>query len=106
MKTTREAVLRQLASDHIAGGSLPLFAARDPAGRKTGWPKHPLFVDGSIEVQDEGSQLLGYLVAPKRGEMVADFCAGAGGKTLLLGALMRSTGGFTPSTLPRSGSPT
>jgi len=31
-------------------------------------------------------------VAPRRGEMVADFCAGAGGKTLLLGALMRSTG--------------
>ena len=52
----------------------------------------PLFIDGSIEVQDEGSQLLGYLVAPRRGEMVVDFCAGAGGKTLALGALMRSTG--------------
>jgi 16S rRNA (cytosine967-C5)-methyltransferase len=37
-------------------------------------------------VQDEGSQLLGYLLDPKRGEMVVDFCAGAGGKTLLLGA--------------------
>ncbi|MBI5785589.1 MAG: RsmB/NOP family class I SAM-dependent RNA methyltransferase, partial [Rhodocyclales bacterium] len=54
--------------------------------------KHPLFLDGAIEVQDEGSQLLGHLLAPKRGEMVVDFCAGAGGKTLLLGALMRSTG--------------
>ena len=43
-------------------------------------------------MQEEGSQLLGYLLAPKRGEMVADFCAGAGGKTLLLGAMMRSTG--------------
>ncbi|WP_246013283.1 RsmB/NOP family class I SAM-dependent RNA methyltransferase [Pigmentiphaga humi] len=50
------------------------------------------FEDGSIEVQDEGSQLLALLVGPKRGEMVIDFCAGAGGKTLLLGALMRSTG--------------
>lgn len=50
------------------------------------------FEDGSIEVQDEGSQLLTMLVAPRRGEMVIDFCAGAGGKTLLLGALMRSTG--------------
>jgi 16S rRNA (cytosine967-C5)-methyltransferase len=50
------------------------------------------FEDGSIEVQDEGSQLLTMLVAPRRGEMVVDFCAGAGGKTLLLGALMRSTG--------------
>jgi 16S rRNA (cytosine967-C5)-methyltransferase len=36
--------------------------------------------------------LLAYLLAPKRGEMVADFCAGAGGKTLMLGALMRSAG--------------
>jgi 16S rRNA (cytosine967-C5)-methyltransferase len=51
-----------------------------------------LFVDGSIEIQDEGSQLLGFLLQPKRGEMVADFCAGAGGKTLLLGTLMRSQG--------------
>jgi 16S rRNA (cytosine967-C5)-methyltransferase len=38
------------------------------------------------------AQLLGYLLAPKRGEMAVDFCAGAGGKTLLMGALMRSTG--------------
>ncbi|MCM2288398.1 MAG: RsmB/NOP family class I SAM-dependent RNA methyltransferase, partial [Sulfuritalea sp.] len=50
------------------------------------------YLDGSIEVQDEGSQLLGFLLAPKRSEMVVDFCAGAGGKTLILGALMRSTG--------------
>jgi 16S rRNA (cytosine967-C5)-methyltransferase len=54
--------------------------------------KHPLFLDGSVEVQDEGSQLLGLMLAPKRGEMVCDFCAGAGGKTLLLGALMRNSG--------------
>jgi 16S rRNA (cytosine967-C5)-methyltransferase len=45
-----------------------------------------------IEVQDEGSQLLALLVDAKRGEMVADFCAGAGGKTLALGAAMRNTG--------------
>jgi 16S rRNA (cytosine967-C5)-methyltransferase len=43
-------------------------------------------------VQDEGSQLIGVLVAPKRNDMVVDFCAGAGGKTLLLGAMMRSQG--------------
>jgi 16S rRNA (cytosine967-C5)-methyltransferase len=43
-------------------------------------------------VQDEGSQLLAVLLAPKRGEMVTDFCAGAGGKTLALGAAMRNTG--------------
>ncbi len=54
--------------------------------------KHVLFTEGKIEVQDEGSQLLSYLVAPKRGMMVADMCAGAGGKTLAMGALMRNTG--------------
>ncbi|HET7200479.1 MAG TPA: RsmB/NOP family class I SAM-dependent RNA methyltransferase, partial [Burkholderiales bacterium] len=53
---------------------------------------HALFRDGLVEVQDEGSQLLAWLVAPRRGEMIVDFCAGAGGKTLALGALMRSTG--------------
>ena len=52
----------------------------------------PMFQQGWIEVQDEGSQLLAGLVDAKRGEMVADFCAGAGGKTLALGAAMRNTG--------------
>ncbi len=50
------------------------------------------FTRGDFEVQDEGSQLLVMLVDAKRGEMVVDFCAGAGGKTLALGAAMRSTG--------------
>jgi 16S rRNA (cytosine967-C5)-methyltransferase len=50
------------------------------------------FARGAIEVQDEGSQLLALLLDAKRGEMVVDFCAGAGGKTLALGAAMRSTG--------------
>jgi 16S rRNA (cytosine967-C5)-methyltransferase len=67
-----------------------------PAGlRLEGRPainRHPLFLEGALEVQDEGSQLLAYLVAPRRGEMVADFCAGAGGKALALAMLMRGTG--------------
>ena len=54
--------------------------------------RHPSYTRGAVEVQDEGSQLLGYLMAPKRREMVVDFCAGAGGKTLMLGALMNSAG--------------
>jgi 16S rRNA (cytosine967-C5)-methyltransferase len=52
----------------------------------------PQFEQGEVEVQDEGSQLLALLTEAKRGEMVADFCAGAGGKTLALGAMMRNTG--------------
>ena len=50
------------------------------------------FKEGLIEVQDEGSQLLSLLVEPKRHEMVVDFCAGAGGKTLHLAALMANSG--------------
>jgi 16S rRNA (cytosine967-C5)-methyltransferase len=52
----------------------------------------PLFKEGAIEVQDEGSQVLAQLLGARRGEMVVDFCAGAGGKTLAIGAIMRSTG--------------
>jgi 16S rRNA (cytosine967-C5)-methyltransferase len=59
---------------------------------RTAISKLTVFTAGAIEVQDEGSQLLTLLVDAKRGEMVADFCAGAGGKTLGLGAAMRSTG--------------
>lgn len=54
--------------------------------------KLDLFIHGNVEVQDEGSQLLALLTDAKRGEMVVDFCAGAGGKTLALGANMRNTG--------------
>ena len=92
LKAEREAVLARLAGEGIGAeaGRLSPLAIRLKA--KPALQKHPLYLDGTIEVQDEGSQLLGYLLAPKRGEMAADFCAGAGGKTLLLGALMRSTG--------------
>ena len=60
--------------------------------KKSTIQSHELFISGKIEIQDEGSQLLGYLLEPKRGEVVVDFCAGAGGKALMIGALMRSKG--------------
>ena len=92
MKTSREAVVERLAADGIRATPTPY----SPEGlRIEGRPainRHPVFLEGGVEVQDEGSQLLCHLVAPRRGEMVVDFCAGAGGKTLALGALMRSTG--------------
>ncbi|MBA3902079.1 MAG: SAM-dependent methyltransferase [Rhodocyclaceae bacterium] len=91
-KVEREDVLKQLAEEGIEAeaGKLSPLAIRLKA--KPALQRHPLYLSGAIEVQDEGSQLLGYLLGPRRGEMVVDFCAGAGGKTLLLGALMRSTG--------------
>lgn len=91
-RVTREAAHAQLASSGIEAAP----GAYSPAClRLKGKPainRHPLFKDGLVEVQDEGSQLLAYLVAPRRGEMVADFCAGAGGKTLAMAMLMRSSG--------------
>ncbi len=88
----RSDILDHFNAEQIEAQATPY----SPCGiRLTGKPainRHPLFLSGKIEVQDEGSQLLGYLLAPKRGEMVVDFCAGAGGKSLLLGALMHSKG--------------
>jgi 16S rRNA (cytosine967-C5)-methyltransferase len=92
LKADRDAVLARFAQDGIAATACPCAPQCIRLAGKPALAKHPLFLDGSVEVQDEGSQLLGHLLAPKRGEMVVDFCAGAGGKTLLLGALMRSTG--------------
>jgi 16S rRNA (cytosine967-C5)-methyltransferase len=92
LRMTRDAARDALVADGIAAAATPY----SPLGlRLAGRPslsRHPLVQDGTLEVQDEGSQLIGWLVAPRRSDMVADFCAGAGGKTLLLGALMRSQG--------------
>jgi 16S rRNA (cytosine967-C5)-methyltransferase len=91
-KIDREAVLHQLALDGIEGRATPYSPAGIRLADKPAINRHALFAQGAIEVQDEGSQLLAYLVAPRRGEMVADYCAGAGGKTLALAMLMRGTG--------------
>src|SRR3984885_9959817 len=50
------------------------------------------FIKGAIEVQDEGSQLAALLSAAKTGEQVIDLCAGAGGKTLAVAAMMQGRG--------------
>ena len=92
LKANRPDVLAQLQREALVAEACPYAPEGIRMTEKIHLAKYPLFLDGSIEVQDEGSQLLGHLLAPKRGEMVVDFCAGAGGKTLLLGALMRSTG--------------
>lgn len=95
LKTTRDDMLASFAKGPAARYQ-PAPMPYSPWGiRFQGRPsvtRWPAFEKGEIEVQDEGSQILVSLMAPKRGEMIIDFCAGAGGKTLLLGALMRSTG--------------
>ncbi|MGA0023863.1 MAG: RsmB/NOP family class I SAM-dependent RNA methyltransferase [Burkholderiales bacterium] len=92
LRGNRETVLKTLNNNGITAEPAPY----SPVGiRIKGRPslnRNPLFTGGVIEVQDEGSQLLGYLLAPRRSDLVVDFCAGAGGKTLMLGALMNSQG--------------
>lgn len=92
LKISRDALLERLAEEGISAVAGPLSPTAVRLREKPALAKHALFLEGAFEVQDEGSQLLGYLLEPKRGEAVVDFCAGAGGKTLLLGALMKNTG--------------
>ena len=88
----RESVLALFEKEGIAATPTTYSPDGIRLKEKIALNKHALFTKGVVEVQDEGSQLLALLVAPRRGEMVADFCAGAGGKTLALGALMANTG--------------
>ncbi|MFZ6760541.1 RsmB/NOP family class I SAM-dependent RNA methyltransferase [Undibacterium sp. Ji50W] len=92
IKGDRDTVIASLAQAPIIAEPTPYSSTGLRVIKKPSIQNLPLFKDGTIEVQDEGSQLLAQLVGAKRGEMVADFCAGAGGKTLALGALMRNTG--------------
>ncbi len=88
----REQVLRALRASGFDAAPTRFSPVGIRVAGKPAINRHELFSSGAVEVQDEGSQLLGYLVAPKRREMVVDFCAGAGGKTLLMGAMMQSQG--------------
>ncbi len=96
IKASREDVLSRMQAENTVKDNVITATSYSPVGirmaARLNIGKHILFTEGKIEVQDEGSQLLSYLVAPKRGQMVADFCAGAGGKSLAIGALMKNTG--------------
>ncbi len=88
----RDEVLQSLQSEGMDAHATPWSPVGIRVKGKPSLSRHPLFLTGKFEVQDEGSQLLGFLLAPKRHDMVVDFCAGAGGKALMLGAMMRSQG--------------
>ena len=92
LKAPREAVLERLEADGTPGAATRYSPVGVRVKEKVALNKHPMFLDGAVEVQDEGSQVLGLLVEPRRSDMVVDFCAGAGGKTLQLGAAMGSHG--------------
>ncbi len=91
-KAKRTDVQKALAQAGIKAVATPYSPWGLRIAGKPALNKNEAFVRGDFEVQDEGSQLLSMLLDAKRGEMVVDFCAGAGGKTLAIGACMRSTG--------------
>ncbi|WP_135210704.1 RsmB/NOP family class I SAM-dependent RNA methyltransferase [Vitreimonas flagellata] len=99
LKSTREKVIEALsespklkepplASPHTREG------VRIPwsQGRNFPWATEQAFVKGWFEVQDEGSQIAALMSGAKPGMQVADVCAGGGGKTLALAALMQNKG--------------
>jgi 16S rRNA (cytosine967-C5)-methyltransferase len=92
IKATRDEAIAALKAEGIIAAPTQL----SPVGlRVHGRP--PLatlqcFKDGLIEVQDEGSQLVALLADARPGMRVADFCAGAGGKTLAIAAQMKNKG--------------
>jgi 16S rRNA (cytosine967-C5)-methyltransferase len=91
-RASRDEVLARLRSDGIEAEPTPYSPVGLRVAGKPALQRHGVLTEGWAEVQDEGSQLLALLTGARRGEMVVDFCAGAGGKTLALGAQMRSTG--------------
>ncbi len=95
LKTTREKALAALA--HLKPEPTPLSPvglriAIRPDGRGPALAAEPAYVKGLVEVQDEGSQLAALISEAKPGMQVLDLCAGAGGKTLALAAMMDNHG--------------
>jgi 16S rRNA (cytosine967-C5)-methyltransferase len=91
----REKALATLA--HLAVMPTPwspvgLRLATGPDAKSPAIQSEPAFIKGMIEVQDEGSQLAALLSGAKAGEQVVDLCAGAGGKSLALAAMMEKRG--------------
>ena len=95
LKAKREKVLASLA--HLGAKPTPwsplgLRIELGADARNPGIHAEEDFIKGAVEVQDEGSQLAALFSAAKPGEQVIDLCAGAGGKTLALAAMMQGKG--------------
>ena len=91
-KATREQAIEKLAQAGIASEATPHSPVGVRLKKRVALQSSAAFREGWVEPQDEGSQRLALHVAPMPGERVADFCAGAGGKTLALGAQMNNQG--------------
>ena len=91
-RVSRERVLRHLHSDNIDAVEGPLSPAAVIVNQRVNLLQHPLFKGGIVEIQDEGSQLVGYACDPRQDDVILDACAGAGGKSLQLADLQMAKG--------------
>ncbi|MDA8191003.1 MAG: RsmB/NOP family class I SAM-dependent RNA methyltransferase [Gammaproteobacteria bacterium] len=92
LKTERAALQQSLARAGHDLSPTPLSPWGLRRAARAGLFRTPEFAAGHFEVQDEGSQLIAPLLEPRRGERIVDYCAGAGGKTLHLSALLANSG--------------
>ncbi|SHH12495.1 RsmB/NOP family class I SAM-dependent RNA methyltransferase [Bradyrhizobium erythrophlei] len=95
LKAKREKLLHSLAHLGVTPTPWSPIGLRIELGadaRNPGIHAEEDFIKGAVEVQDEGSQLAALLSGAKPGEQVIDLCAGAGGKTLALAAMMGGKG--------------
>lgn len=92
LKTSTKSLLSQLNTVGFFCEEIPGLSTGIRVEGKPNLTQTTLFKEGFFEFQDAGSQWVSKLVAPRRGDLVIDFCAGAGGKTLAIAALMKNTG--------------
>jgi 16S rRNA (cytosine967-C5)-methyltransferase len=92
LRTTREALAGRLAGEGLETHATVHAQAGLIADTRVNVYGLAAFKEGLFEAQDEASQLVAELVAPPPRGLVVDACAGAGGKTLALGALLGSRG--------------
>jgi len=92
LKTTREAAQAALAAEGITAEPTPLSPWGLRVSGRLPVTTGPAFRDGLVEIQDEGSQIVALMADARPGMRVADWCAGAGGKTLALAACMQNRG--------------
>jgi 16S rRNA (cytosine967-C5)-methyltransferase len=92
LKTDRATLQQAFASAGHELDPTPLSPWGLRRASRAGLFRTPEFAAGHFEVQDEGSQLIAPLLEPRRGERIVDYCAGAGGKTLHLSALLANSG--------------
>ncbi len=92
LKSTREDVLKLLEQSGIKAEKTPYSPVGVRVRERVNVTALPVYTDGLVEIQDEGSQIVSLLTRAEAGQIAIDWCAGGGGKTLALSAMMNAKG--------------